>query len=117
VAASLSVLLCKRCSYSVCLDIAGGDIEMKYADDTLDQEEGLTVSALQPVVTCLLLLEHLPVALQADGGVTKRILKAGNGWEKPEKGDQVFGEFSCLCIIPLTSTAITCTATPHRATQ
>ena len=94
---------------------------MKYAADTLNQEEGLTVSDLQPVVTCLLLLEasrqHLPVALQADGGVTKRILKAANGWEKPEKGDQVFGEFSCLCIIPLTSTAITCTATPQRATQ
>ncbi|KAL0047086.1 hypothetical protein WJX82_006178 [Trebouxia sp. C0006] len=51
---------------------AGGDIEMKYADDTLDQEEGLT----------------------ADGGVTKRILKAGNGWEKPEKGDQVFVHYT-----------------------
>ena len=75
---------------------------MKYADDTLDQEEGLTVSALQPVVTCLLLLEHLPVALQADGGVTKKILKAGNGWENPEQGDQVFGELSCVCTIPLT---------------
>ena len=28
---------------------------------------------------------------QADGGVTKKILKAGSGWEKPEQGDQVFG--------------------------
>ena len=29
---------------------------------------------------------------QADGGVIKKILKAGSGWEKPEKGDQVFGK-------------------------
>ena len=29
---------------------------------------------------------------QADGGVTKNILKSGNGSEKPQKGDQVFGK-------------------------
>jgi len=37
------------------LDIAGDDIELKYADDTLNQEEGLTVSDLRPASTCLLL--------------------------------------------------------------
>lgn len=61
-AASLSVLLCKRCSYSVCLDIAGDEIEMKYADDALNQEEGLTVSDLRPVVTVCFYLK-LPVSV------------------------------------------------------
>ena len=28
---------------------------------------------------------------QKDGGVTKRILVVGAGWEKPEKGDKVEG--------------------------
>ena len=55
--------------------------------------------------------------MQADGGVSKKILKAGSGWEKPEQGDQVFGELSCLCIFPSTSTAITRAAIMDRATQ
>ena len=32
--------------------------------------------------------------LQADGGVLKKILKPGIGWEKPEAGDQVFGKLT-----------------------
>lgn len=48
------------------------DIESKYVDDALDQEEQLTV----------------------DGGVTKKILKAGSGWEKPDKGDQVYVHYT-----------------------
>lgn len=38
--------------------------------------------------------------LQVDGGVLKRILKAGNGWEKPETGDQLFGKLAhqMLCV-------------------
>lgn len=30
-------------------------------------------------------------ALQADGGLRKRILVPGEGWETPEKGDEVTG--------------------------
>ncbi len=51
-AASLLVISSKRSSCSMCLDIAGDDIEMKYADDPLNQEEGLTVSDPQPAITC-----------------------------------------------------------------
>jgi len=29
---------------------------------------------------------------QLDGGLKKKILVAGSGWEKPEKGDSVTGE-------------------------
>ena len=28
-----------------------------------------------------------------DGGVVKEILKAGKGWEKPEKNDKVTGKY------------------------
>lgn len=31
--------------------------------------------------------------MQADGGVSKKILKAGSGWGTPETGDQVFGGY------------------------
>lgn len=48
------------------------DIEMKYAEDQVGQAAELT----------------------ADGGVLKKILKAGTGWEKPEYGDQVFVHYT-----------------------
>jgi hypothetical protein len=32
----------------------------------------------------------------ADGGVKKKILKAGEGWEKPEKGDEVSGKTAVI---------------------
>ncbi|KAL3141268.1 hypothetical protein ABBQ38_003603 [Trebouxia sp. C0009 RCD-2024] len=51
---------------------AGEDIESKYVGDSLDTQAALT----------------------ADGGVSKKILKAGSGWETPETGDQVFVHYT-----------------------
>lgn len=55
-AASLLVICAKRHSFLTYFDVAGDDIEMKYADDTLEQEEVLTVSDPRPAITCLLFI-------------------------------------------------------------
>ena len=37
---------------------------------------------------------------QEDGGVSKKVLKEGTGYEMPDKGDEVFGECAALCVCP-----------------
>lgn len=34
------------------------------------------------------------MSLQKDGGVIKKLLVAGDGWELPQKDDKVFGTLS-----------------------
>lgn len=37
-------------------------------------------------------ISYTLLSLQPDGGVVKKVLVAGEGWQKPEKGDKVTGE-------------------------
>ena len=59
--------------------------------DNVDAQTTLTVQQHLAQHGCQLSARSVSV-LQADGGVSKKIIKVGSGWETPEAGDQVFGE-------------------------